>query len=395
MSKTTITYKKRLAELKCVVIIPTYNNAGTIAKIIKDVQEYSSDIIVVNDGSTDNTAEILANFKDIKLIAYPKNKGKGYALKLSLKKAHEWGYRYAITIDSDGQHYADDIPIFIDRIEEVPDSLLIGARNLTADNMPSENTFANKFSNFWYKVETGQTLTDTQSGFRLYPLEKLQSIRFITRRYEFEVEVIVRAAWRGINVENVPIKVYYPPKDERVSHFRPLKDFTRISLLNTVLVLCAFLFYYPWKFLRWLTPANIKKFIDKHIIHSSDSNLRMATAMGWGVFCGIIPIWGYQMVFAGLSAHFLKLNKVIAVVFSNISIPPMIPFILYGSMVMGALILNIENAFSISSISFDSIGFALWQYLIGSIALAVLMGLFVFLLSFLIMSLFKRKPSNE
>jgi uncharacterized protein (DUF2062 family) len=180
-----------------------------------------------------------------------------------------------------------------------------------------------------------------------------------------------------------------------VSHFRPLKDFTRISLLNTVLVLCAFLFYYPWKFLRWLTPANIKKFIDKHIIHSSDSNLRMATAMGWGVFCGIIPIWGYQMVFAGLSAHFLKLNKVIAVVFSNISIPPMIPFILYGSMVMGALILNIENAFSISSISFDSIGFALWQYLIGSIALAVLMGLFVFLLSFLIMSLFKRKPSNE
>ena len=89
--------------------------------------------------------------------------------------------------------------------------------------MPSENTFANKFSNFWYKVETGQTLTDTQSGFRLYPLEKLQSIRFITRRYEFEVEVIVRAAWRGINVENVPIKVYYPPKDERVSHFRPLK----------------------------------------------------------------------------------------------------------------------------------------------------------------------------
>lgn len=395
MSKTTITYKKRLAELKCVVIIPTYNNAGTIAKIIKDVQEYSSDIIVVNDGSTDNTAEILANFKDIKLIAYPKNKGKGYALKLSLKKAHEWGYRYAITINSDGQHYADDIPIFIDRIEEVPDSLLIGARNLTADNMPSENTFANKFSNFWYKVETGQTLTDTQSGFRLYPLEKLQSIRFITRRYEFEVEVIVRAAWRGINVENVPIKVYYPPKDERVSHFRPLKDFTRISLLNTVLVLCAFLFYYPWKFLRWLTPANIKKFIDKHIIHSSDSNLRMATAMGWGVFCGIIPIWGYQMVFAGLSAHFLKLNKVIAVVFSNISIPPMIPFILYGSMVMGALILNIENAFSISSISFDSIGFALWQYLIGSIALAVLMGLFVFLLSFLIMSLFKRKPSNE
>ena len=239
----TMTYKERMAALRCAVIMPTYNNAGTIAKVISDVKEFSDDVIVVNDGSTDETASILASIEGIKVIDYPNNKGKGYALKLGLSKAYEWGYRYAITIDSDGQHYADDIPVFIEKIEEKPDSLLIGARNLTADNMPSKNTFANKFSNFWYKVETWQDLSDTQSGFRLYPLEKLQNIRFITRRYEFEVEVIVRAAWRGINVENVPIKVYYPPVEERVSHFRPLKDFTRISILNTVLVLYALLFY--------------------------------------------------------------------------------------------------------------------------------------------------------
>jgi glycosyltransferase involved in cell wall biosynthesis len=141
-------YKERMAALKCVVLIPTYNNAGTIAKVIADVKEYSSDVIVVNDGSTDKTKNILASINDIKVIDYPNNKGKGYALKLGLQKAHEWGYRYAITIDSDGQHYADDIPVFINKIEEKPDSLLIGARNLAADNMPSRNTFANKFSNF-------------------------------------------------------------------------------------------------------------------------------------------------------------------------------------------------------------------------------------------------------
>lgn len=387
--------KEKMASLKCVVLIPTYNNAGTIAKVIADVKEYSADIIVVNDGSTDDTKNILASIENIKVIDYPNNKGKGYALKLGLQKAYEWGYRYAITIDSDGQHYADDIPTFLDKIEEKPDSLLIGARNLAADNMPSRNTFANKFSNFWYKVETGKTLSDTQSGYRLYPLEKLQNIHFITRRYEFEVEIIVRAAWRGVNVENIPIKVYYPPVEERVSHFRPLQDFTRISILNTVLVLYAFLFYYPWKFVRLLTPTNIKNFINKQVLHSKDSNAKMAAAMGWGVFCGVIPIWGYQMVFAGLSAHFMKLNKVIAMVFSNISIPPMIPFLLYGSVVLGALVLGVENAFTLDGITFETVAQSLTQYIVGSVALAIILGLLVFIISLLAMIICKRRPSNE
>lgn len=387
--------KEKMASLKCVVLIPTYNNAGTIAKVIADVKEYSADIIVVNDGSTDDTKNILASIENIKVIDYPNNKGKGYALKLGLQKAYEWGYRYAITIDSDGQHYADDIPTFLDKIEEKPDSLLIGARNLAADNMPSRNTFANKFSNFWYKVETGKALSDTQSGYRLYPLEKLQNIHFITRRYEFEVEIIVRAAWRGVNVENIPIKVYYPPVEERVSHFRPLQDFTRISILNTVLVLYAFLFYYPWKFVRLLTPTNIKNFINKQVLHSKDSNAKMAAAMGWGVFCGVIPIWGYQMVFAGLSAHFMKLNKVVAMVFSNISIPPMIPFLLYGSVVLGALVLGVENAFTLDGITFETVAQSLTQYIVGSVALAIILGLLVFIISLLAMIICKRRPSNE
>lgn len=391
MDGTTTTYKERMKALKCAVLIPTYNNSSTIAKVIEDVKDFAQDIIVVNDGSTDNTSEILSTIKDIRVIEYTQNRGKGHALKLGLGKAYEWGYRYAITIDSDGQHYADDIPVFIQRIEQVPDSLLIGARNLTADNMPSKNTFANKFSNFWYKVETGQKLTDTQSGFRLYPLDKLQNVRLITRRYEFEVEIIVRAAWRGVNVENVPIKVYYPPEEERVSHFRPLRDFTRISILNTILVLYALLFYYPWNFLRHLKPANVKKFIDEQIIHSKDSNLRMAAAMGWGIFCGIIPIWGYQMIFAGVAAHFMKLNKIVTLVFSNISIPPMIPFLLYGSMVAGSIVLGKENIFSIDNISFDTIGSSLNQYIVGSFVFATVAGLTVFVTALLIMIVCKRK----
>lgn len=377
--------------MKCVVVIPTYNNAGTIGQVVSDVQRYAGDVMVINDGSTDGTAAILEHLADVHVVNCARNRGKGSALKLALRLASEQGFDYALTIDADGQHFADDIPVFIERIEQAPGSLLIGARNLAADNMPSKNTFANRFSNFWYKVETGIALSDTQSGYRLYPLRRLAGMRFITRRYEFEVEVIVRAAWRGINVENVPVRVYYPPVGERVSHFRPLKDFTRISLLNTVLVVCAFLGYYPWRFMRSLTRENIRRFFDTQVVHSPESNVRMAASMALGVFCGIIPLWGYQLAVAVAAAHLLRLNKVVAAVFSNVSIPPAIPFILYGSVCLGASLLGADNTFSPDTVSFDNIRESLLQYIVGSIALAVLAGAAVFAAGWTIMTLCKRR----
>ncbi len=217
-------------------VIPTYNNEKTLARVIGDVRRYCTDVLVVNDGSTDSTAGIIAG-AGVGSISYAPNRGKGYALRRALRYAAEHGYRYMLTIDSDGQHYASDIPKFVEEIAKTPDALLVGARNLRSDNMPGKNTFANKFSNFWFRVETGIRLDDTQSGFRLYPVRRMKGMRFATRRYEFEVEVLVRAAWRGIEVRNIPVRVFYPEKAERVSHFRPGKDFTRISILNTLLVL--------------------------------------------------------------------------------------------------------------------------------------------------------------
>lgn len=389
------TYRAKSRELGCVAVVPTYNNAATVCDVIRDVQQYVESVMVVNDGSTDDTASRLSSISGIKVIAYPDNRGKGYALRRALSAATADGFRYAITIDADGQHYADDIPHFIDRIEQQPDSLLIGARNLTAENMPSKNTFANRFSNFWYHLETGNRLTDTQSGFRLYPLNRLSGMHLLTSRYEFEVEIIVRAAWRGVNVENIPIRVYYPEQGLRVSHFRPLRDFTRISILNTVFVLYALLVYYPWRFIRSLTLANIKAFVEHNITRSAESNLRMAAAMGWGVFCGIVPIWGYQMLFAGVSAHLLKLNKVVAITFSNISIPPMIPFILYGSLVAGALVTGGSLSVSLGDVSFETIGLSLFQYIIGSVVLATVCGAAVFVGGWLVMTICKRGVSNE
>lgn len=373
-------------ELQTIIIIPTYNNAGTLGQVLKDVLSYSYPVLVVNDGSTDDTSKIIKDFPQIQTIEYSKNRGKGYALRTGLAAAMKQGYLYAITLDSDGQHFASDIPVFIREIEQTPDNLLIGARNLTSENMPGKNTFANRFSNFWFRLETGVKLDDTQSGFRLYPLTKIQGIRTITTKYEYELELIVRAVWKGITVRNIPVNVYYPPREERVSHFRPFRDFTRISILNTVLVLLAFLWYWPLRCFRAITTENIHKFISANITNSGETNLRISLAVAFGVFMGIVPIWGYQMIVAGVLAHLMKLNKVITLVASNISLPPMIPFLLFGSYATGGLILNYPISLSLHDVTFETLKDSLIQYLIGSMVFAVFCGLLAGLICFLILS---------
>lgn len=232
-------------EKKVCVLVPTYNNAQTLKQVLKDVLEYTNQVIVVNDGSTDSTSEILKEFSQLSIINFPTNKGKGYALRMGFKKAFESGFDYAITIDSDGQHYADDLPVFLKKLEDHSSAIIIGARNMEQSSIPGKSSFGHKFSNFWYWVETGLRLNDTQSGYRLYPVKRLSSFMFITRKFEFEIEVLVRASWSGIEVTDTPVKVFYAEKGMRISHFRPFWDFTRISILNTVLVVIALLYIKP------------------------------------------------------------------------------------------------------------------------------------------------------
>ena len=383
--------RKQVKALGIVVLIPTYNNEKTLLQVVDSVLCYSEDILVVNDGSTDSTAGLLASRPEIQTLQYEKNRGKGYAIKLGLRHAASLGYRYAITIDSDGQHFADDIPTFVAELQENPGSLLIGARNLQAENMPGRNTFANKFSNFWFRVETGIRLDDTQSGFRAYPLDKIPQMRFVTRRYEFEVEVIVRAAWKGIRVANVPVKVYYPPEKERVSHFVPARDFTRISILNTFLVLIALLVYYPWRFLQYLSWNNIKKYFTEDAIPETTSNFVLACSAALGVCCGILPIWGYQLVAAWGLAKLLDINRLVAVIGSNVSLPPFIPFILYGSYRVGCRLMGHEMAFSFDQISLSSLASFGLDYIVGSLVLSLVAGLTTGLLVWLILSVFRKR----
>lgn len=229
-------------------VIPTYQNAKTLLKVVADVHRVVDTVFVVDDGSKDGTAALLdkatGNERPEKVLTHPKNCGKGAALKTGLTYARQQGFRYAVTVDADGQHRADDIPALLKAVEEEPDALAIGSRGLQHENMPAKSTFANRFSNFWFALQTLQRLPDTQSGLRIYPLRRLHGLRWMSARYEAELTLLVFSAWAGVKLLPVPVSVYYPPRDQRVTHFRPGRDFTRISVLNTLL--CFLMVVYGW-----------------------------------------------------------------------------------------------------------------------------------------------------
>jgi len=376
------------------VIVPTYNNQKTLKRVLDSILDFTQNIIIVNDGSTDETSEILKQYSQFTQIHHPKNIGKGRALRNGFRKAIEMNFEYAITIDSDGQHFAADIPNFIAEIQKEPNSLLIGSRNMTQENVPKKSSFGNKFSNFWFQFETGIKLEDTQSGFRLYPLRVLPK-QFYTNKFEFEIEVIVRSAWKGIMVKNIPIQILYDPA-ERVSHFRPFKDFTRISILNTVLVLNALLYIKPRDFFRRAKKKGFKKFFLEDILESGDSDFKKSAAIALGVFIGISPFWGFQTVLLLFFATIFKLNKVIAYMASNVSFPPFIPFVIYGSLKMGSYFVSTDAPLILdSSLTLDDIQKNATQYIVGSLTLASVLALTSGLLSYLLLTAFSSKNKQN
>jgi glycosyltransferase involved in cell wall biosynthesis len=384
----------KFKQLQVCVIIPTYNNQGTLAAIIIDVLAYTDQIIVVNDGSTDGTQAIIQSFPQIHSISYTQNVGKGWALRKAFDYAKELGYQHAITIDSDGQHFASDLPAFIEKLEHEPDSLIIGSRNMEQSSVPGKSSFGHKFSNFWFWVETGIKCPDTQSGYRLYPIHLLKKTKFITRKYEFEIEVIVRAAWKGIKIDWVPVKVYYAPKETRISHFRPFQDFSRISVLNTILVIITFAYIKPRDFFRTLFDKKKGRQMIKNLFFNPEHSPQLkAKSVAFGVFMGIVPIWGFQLLVAISLAFLFRLNKAIVVTAAHISVAPMIPVIIFLSYKTGSLWMGSRNVdIPLDKISLQSIGEHLEQYLYGSISLAIFAGIMAGLLTFALLKLFKRRP---
>jgi glycosyltransferase involved in cell wall biosynthesis len=231
---------------KFCICVPTYNNAQTVATVAEQCLEATDfPVLVVDDGSTVPVRTLVPENPRVRVLRFGENRGKGIALRTAIDACLNDGFTHMIAIDADGQHLPKELPKLVERSVKNPEDLIIGARELSGVDVPEISKFGRKFSNFWVKVQTGAVVKDSQSGLRIYPLAAVEHLKFITGRFDFEIEVLVRLLWRGVNVADVAVEVYYPPAEQRVSHFDKRWDNVRISLLNTYLVVLAIVGLHP------------------------------------------------------------------------------------------------------------------------------------------------------
>jgi glycosyltransferase involved in cell wall biosynthesis len=209
------------------IVIPVFNHGRQVRGVVKKALRFGQPVIVVDDGSTDSTPEVLASFSDITVIQHQENRGKGASLIAGFVEASRFA-DWAITLDADGQHDPEDIFSLIKSIPADQRPLVIGTRlGMEQDDVPWTSLWGRKFSNFWVWASCGRWFSDSQSGFRMYPLPETPYLKTKARRYQFEVEILVLATWSGLPILEVPVRVLYGPGKERVSHFRPWLDFWR------------------------------------------------------------------------------------------------------------------------------------------------------------------------
>ena len=212
-----------MSQDRTIVIIPTFDNPLTIKDVAFDILKYNYKLIIVDDGSKTPVEELFSpeERENIVFLRHETNQGKGQAIITGTQKAKEMGYTHVVSMDGDGQHLASQIATLTRDYQE--DEIVIGARNFDIDNIPFGSKIGRWFSNFWACWDTGYTITDSLSGFRVYPVSILD-LPIKTKRFDWEMEVLVRHADDGKSIREVEIECHYPLEEERVSHFRNFED---------------------------------------------------------------------------------------------------------------------------------------------------------------------------
>lgn len=363
-------------QAKTIVVIPVYNHGGTLRKVVEGVLASHRNVIVVNDGSTDGGPATIEDLP-VGVIHHQVNLGKGAAIMSAAEEAKKMGMTHIVTIDADGQHNPSDIPRFLQAISEHPGAIIIGTRVFEKNSVPFGSRFGRAFSNFWFRVQTGQIVKDTQSGFRSYPVAVLSWLKLHEKRYSFEIEVLVRAAWAGIELEELVIPVHYPAPHERISHFHPFLDNFILSILNTRLTMLALL---PIPRKKFITDAYEPDKISilrpvqslKSLLKRNFSPAKLAASGGMGVFIGSLPLIACQTITILGLASFFRLNKLTALATSQLCIPPIVPALCIETGYF------IRNGRFLTEISLETIGYQalhrLLDWFIGSLVLGPVLG---------------------
>ena len=322
--------------MKIACVIPHYDHTATLFDVAAGARQRLDDVRVVDDGSTalpENFAAKLAEL-GVALIRHERNLGKGAALLTAARALRADGVTHMIVIDADGQHDPADLPRFVSELEAHPEAVVVGCRDFEhAENVPKSSRFGRNFSNFWCRLETGVKCDDTQSGFRAYPVAGLTALKFHCRRYNFEIEALVKLLWAGYALREVPIPVFYDAPGKRISHFDPWRDNFRLSCLHTCLVTRQLL---PIPHKR-LVAAPPKEHYWKDLLHPLEFLRRLlrenadpaglAASAAVGTFFAVLPLVGVHMAVILYACVRFKLNKVMALAIQNLFMPPFSPFL--------------------------------------------------------------------
>lgn len=332
---------------KPVVIAPTYNNAGTLLEVLARIDAQGVDVIAVNDGSTDDTARLLAEWQQnppagvttTRLVeTHPRNRGKAAALRTGFARAQELNYTHALSIDTDGQLSPEQIPDMLALAESEPKSLVVGVRDASAADYPFRSRLGRRSANLLIFMESGLRVSDSQCGLRVYPLDMPELLQTRAGRYGFETEILVRAGWAGRSIAEMPARCTYFSGDRRVSHFRPWVDSFRGAFMHARLVGRRLLPFATtqhadsvdaptstplWRrLLRWLSPSEAWRQIRQD---RPEGAKRTAAAGGLaiGAFIGCLPIYGLHAIVALYGAKRLNLNPLAMVLGTQVACPPL------------------------------------------------------------------------
>ncbi|MBE6402746.1 MAG: glycosyltransferase family 2 protein [Lentisphaerae bacterium] len=210
-------------------VIPVYNNFTTIEDVVRRVLCVTENVLIIDDGSTDADLQEFFRRHPVEVFRHGNNQGKGAALISALNILRQRNVDYMITLDGDGQHFPEDIPGIIERLEKENELVLLaGVRDLKTPAVPYASRIGRALSNYFIKLESGVSVLDSQCGLRAYPVSVTGQMDLGTRHYDFETEILLDCALNGIKIVNFPVNVYYPEAGGRISHYRKILDTCRI-----------------------------------------------------------------------------------------------------------------------------------------------------------------------
>ena len=383
---------------RSVIVIPFYNHSTSLLDVASGALEVNDSVMVVDDGSTDKGADTLAELS-VHLIHHEKNLGKGAAIKTAAKEAQKLGMTHMVAIDANGRFDPADFHLFSTALENNPDSIIIGRRNFPKSEVPALSRFNRRLANFWFRIQTGRSLSDVRCTYRAYPLAVLNSLTLRTRRNSFEVEVLTKAAWAGVSLTEVNLSNYDHRSDRQKFSFPQVIDNLRVFLFNFHLTMRSIV---PWPHQKLIGQDQTKEKITvlhplrsiKTLLTENTSPKQLATGGALGVFLGTFPLIGFHNIAILFAAGYFRLNKVVALTTSGLCVPPLVPALCIEAGYF------MRHGTFLTEISIKTLGYQalerVYEWLLGSLVLApILAGLaggIIFLISLFLTRNRKNSP---